>query len=127
MAESKVPDTVLYTREHVWITKTAPWKIGVSDFAQKALGDLTYVELPKVGEQFEAGQEFGSLESTKSVSPLYMPVSGTIKAVNERLNDAPELVNKEPYEGGWIVEIETTDPLAGLYDDAIYQAYLETL
>jgi len=127
MAESKIPGNVLYTKDHEWISKTAPWKIGVSDFAQNALGDLTYVELPNVGDSFEKGQEFGTLESTKSVSPLYMPASGTVKAVNEALADAPELVNQSPYGEGWIIEIEEAGSLDGLLDEAAYKAHLETL
>jgi len=125
--ESKVLDTVLYTNDHEWITKKGPWKIGVSDFAQNALGDLTFVELPNVGDHFDKGQEFGTLESTKSVSPLYMPAGGTVKAVNEELANAPELVNQDPYGKGWIIEIEAADSLDGLLDAAAYKAYLETL
>lgn len=127
MAESKFLGTLLYSQEHLWITKERPWKIGVSDFAQNALGDLTYAELPNVGDMFEKGQEFGTLESTKSVSPLYMPVSGTVKAVNEALIDSPELVNQDPYGEGWIIEIETPDSRDGLLDVAGYTAFLDTL
>ena len=87
---SNIPAELRYSEDHEWISTSAPWKIGVSDYAQNALGDLTYVELPSVGDTFEKGQEFGTLESTKSVSPLFMPVAGTIKAVNEALVDAPE-------------------------------------
>ena len=78
---SNIPAELRYTEDHEWISTAAPWKIGVSDYAQNALGDLTYVELPSVGDTFEKGQEFGTLESTKSVSPLFMPVAGTVKAV----------------------------------------------
>lgn len=85
------------------------------------------MELPSVGDTFEKGEEFGTLESTKSVSPLYMPVSGTIKAVNEALADAPELVNQSPYGDGWIVEIESADGLDVLLDADGYKALLETL
>ncbi|MBO4793514.1 MAG: glycine cleavage system protein GcvH [Deltaproteobacteria bacterium] len=127
MATSNIPSNVLYTSEHEWISTAAPWKIGVSDYAQNALGDLTYVELPSVGDHFEKGQEFGTLESTKSVSPLYMPASGTVKAVNEALNDAPELVNQDPYGKGWIIEIEAAESLDNLLDADAYGKFLETL
>lgn len=127
MADTHIPSDLRYTSEHEWISTAAPWRIGVSDYAQQALGDLTYVELPAVGDSFEKGAEFGTLESTKSVSPLYMPVSGTIIAVNEALADAPELVNQSPYTDGWIVEIESADGLDTLLDAAGYKALLETL
>lgn len=99
----------------------------MSDYAQNALGDLTYVELPSVGDTFEKGQEFGTLESTKSVSPLFMPVAGTIKAVNEVLVDAPEKVNQDPYGEGWLIEIESAEGVSELLDAAAYKAHLETL
>ncbi len=124
---NNIPSNVLYTSEHEWISKNAPWKIGVSDYAQNALGDLTYVELPSVGDYFDKGQEFGTLESTKSVSPLYMPASGTVKAVNEALNNAPELVNQDPYGKGWIIEIESAERLEDLLDADAYGKFLETL
>lgn len=127
MADTSIPSELRYTNEHEWISTSAPWRIGVSDYAQNALGDLTYVELPSVGDTFEKGEEFGTLESTKSVSPLYMPVSGTIKAVNEALADAPELVNQSPYGDGWLVEIESADGLDVLLDADGYKALLETL
>ena len=90
-------------------------------------GDHTYVELPSVGDTFEKGQEFGTLESTKSVSPLFMPVAGTIKAVNEALVDAPEKVNQDPYGEGWLIEIESAEGVSELLDAAAYKAHLETL
>lgn len=124
---SNIPAELRYTEEHEWISTSAPWKVGVTDYAQNALGDLTYVELPSVGDTFEKGQEFGTLESTKSVSSLYMPVSGTVKAVNESLADAPEKVNQDPYGEGWIIEIEAADDISQLLDGAAYKAYLETL
>ena len=127
MADTNIPSDLRYTDEHEWISTSAPWRIGGSDYAQNALGDLTYVELPSVGDTFEKGEEFGTLESTKSVSPLYMPVSGTIKAVNEALADAPELVNQSPYGEGWIVEIESAEGVDTLLDAAGYKALLETL
>ena len=113
---SNIPAELRYSEDHEWISTSAPWKIGVSDYAQNALGDLTYVELPSVGDTFEKGQEFGTLESTKSVSPLFMPVAGTIKAVNEALVDAPEKVNQDPYGEGWLIEIESAEGVSELLD-----------
>ena len=124
---SNIPAELRYSEDHEWISTSAPWKIGVSDYAQNALGDLTYVELPSVGDTFEKGQEFGTLESTKSVSPLFMPVAGTIKAVNEALVDAPEKVNQDPYGEGWLIEIESAEGVSELLDAAAYKAHLETL
>ena len=115
---SNIPAELRYSEDHEWISTSAPWKIGVSDYAQNALGDLTYVELPSVGDTFEKGQEFGTLESTKSVSPLFMPVAGTIKAVNEALVDAPEKVNQDPYGEGWLIEIESAEGVSELLDAA---------
>ena len=122
---SNIPAELRYSEDHEWISTSAPWKIGVSDYAQNALGDLTYVELPSVGDTFEKGQEFGTLESTKSVSPLFMPVAGTIKAVNEALVDAPEKVNQDPYGEGWLIEIESAEGVSELLDAAAYKAHLE--
>ncbi len=129
MEESLILETVRYTDEHEWISLAAPWKVGVSDYAQHALGDLVYVEMPEPGTRFAKGEEFGTLESTKSVSSLFMPVSGVIKAVNEALTDAPELVNRSPYGEGWIVEIEEVDEaeLNELFDAQGYRAHLEKL
>ena len=115
---SNIPAELRYSEDHEWISTSAPWKIGVSDYAQNALGDLTYVELPSVGDTFEKGQEFGTLESTKSVSPLFMPVAGT---------DAPEKVNQDPYGEGWLIEIESAEGVSELLDAAAYKAHLETL
>lgn len=127
LSELNFPDNVKYNDEHEWISKTAPYRVGVSDFAQDALGDLTFVELPEVGASIGKGEEFGTLESTKSVSPLMMPAQATIVAVNETLSDNPGLVNSDPYAEGWIVEVELTDPaqLNDLMDAAAYKKYLQ--
>ena len=123
---SNIPAELRYSEDHEWISTSAPWKIGVSDYAQNALGDLTYVELPSVGDTFEKGQEFGTLESTKSVSPLLMPVAGTVKAVNEALADAPEKVNQDPYGEGWIIKIKPAANAAfdSLLDAEAYKAQI---
>ncbi|MBW2595760.1 MAG: glycine cleavage system protein GcvH [Deltaproteobacteria bacterium] len=85
-------------------------KVGINDYAQDQLGDIVFVELPEVGATFEKGEEFGTLESVKAVSEIYMPVSGKVTAINEALTEAPELVNQEPYNDGWIIEVKPDDP-----------------
>ncbi len=98
-----------YTEDHEWVTTAgATLKVGISDYAQDQLGDIVYVELPEVGASFAKGDEFGTLESVKAVSELYLPVSGEVVAVNEALGDAPELINQDPY-ANWIVEIRPAD------------------
>ena len=121
------PDDLKYAEEHEWVAVEAPFRIGVSDFAQDALGDLTYVELPDVGMELEKGDEFGTLESTKSVSPLYSPISGQVVAVNGALQDDPGLVNSDPYGAGWIIEIAPDDQneLEELMDAPAYLEMLE--
>jgi len=84
--------------------------VGISDYAQDQLGDIVFVELPEIGALFEEGEEFGTLESVKSVSEIYMPVSGEVIAINEALEETPELVNEEPYNNGWIIEVKPDDP-----------------
>lgn len=127
--ELNFPPSLKYDVEHEWASATGPCRIGVSDFAQDQLGDLTFVELPEVGTVFSKGDEFGTLESTKSVSPLFAPLSGKVVAVNEALEDDPGLVNSDPYGEGWIIEIEPADPseLSNLMDAPAYIKYLETL
>jgi glycine cleavage system H protein len=108
--ELNLPDDVRYTEDHEWAQKTGKTiKIGVSDYAQDQLGDIVFVEFPEIGDIFEKGEEFGSLESVKAVSELFMPVGGEVVAVNEALEDAPELINEECYDN-WIVEIKPSDP-----------------
>ncbi|MDR1744137.1 MAG: glycine cleavage system protein GcvH [Planctomycetota bacterium] len=108
-SELVTPATLRYAKDHEWISPAAPHRVGVSDFAQDQLGDLTYVELPDVGRVLSVGDEFGSLESIKSVSSLYAPVAGKVAAVNEKLRDDPGLVNRDPYGEGWIIEVEPAD------------------
>jgi len=98
-----------YTEDHEWVTAAgSTLRVGISDYAQDQLGDIVYVELPEVGATFARGDQFGTLESVKAVSELYLPVGGEIVAVNEALGDAPELINQDPY-GNWIVEIRPAD------------------
>ena len=123
------PDDLRYTREHEWIRTTGETlRVGVTDFAQDALGDIVFVTLPEVGAQIAAGEPCGEVESTKSVSDIYAPVSGTVVARNESLDAAPELVNSDPYGEGWMMDIRPDDPASvdGLLDAAAYEAGLET-
>jgi glycine cleavage system H protein len=124
---SDVPDDLKYTAEHEWARvgdaggKTTV-RIGITDYAQQALGDVVYVSLPEVGASLDHGAAFGEVESTKSVSDLYAPVSGTVLARNDALEQTPELINSDPYGAGWIVDIEVADPTAldALLDAATY-------
>jgi glycine cleavage system H protein len=109
--ELNFPDDLRYSDDHEWAKEgDGVVRVGISDYAQDQLGDIVFVELPEVGETFEKGQEFGTVESVKAVSELYMPVGGEIAAVNESLEDAPELVNNDPYAGGWMVDVRLQDP-----------------
>jgi glycine cleavage system H protein len=118
-----VPDDLKYTAEHEWARVGGTTiRIGVTDYAQEALGDVVYVTLPEVGAKVGQGDAFGEVESTKSVSDLYAPVTGTVTARNDELESRPELINSDPYGEGWIVEIEVADPaqVDGLLDPAAY-------
>jgi len=125
------PDDLKYTSEHEWVRSPGEAdgsvRIGITHYAQDALGDIVYVSLPEVGEELQAGSTCGELESTKSVSDIYAPVSGTVVARNESLDATPELVNNDPYGGGWLFEVTPTDggALDGLLDAAAYRASLE--
>ena len=106
----EVPENLLYTQEHEWIRVDGNNAIvGITQFAQDQLGDIVFVELPEVGTLIEQETPFGVVESVKTVSDLYAPVSGTVKAINQELESNPEKVNNEPYESGWIIEIEISD------------------
>lgn len=107
--ELNLPEDVRYTNDHEWTKVSGDTaRVGITDYAQDQLGDIVFVELPEVGDSFDAGDEFGTLESVKAVSELYSPVGGEIVAVNEKLEDTPELLNQDPY-GGWIIEIKPND------------------
>ena len=129
---SNVPAELSYTSEHEWIsalTAEGTVRVGITDHAQDALGDVVYVDLPSVGDSVAAEESFGEIESTKSVSDLFAPISGEIVAVNEGLEDDPAQVNSDPYGEGWIVEIrpENADDLANLLTAEGYQAELDKL
>ncbi|HEX9696416.1 MAG TPA: glycine cleavage system protein GcvH [Actinomycetota bacterium] len=123
------PDDLKYTKEHEWCRpEGGSVRVGITHFAQEALGDIVYVDLPAAGTKVTAGQPFGEVESTKSVSDIYSPVSGTIAERNAALEEQPELVNQEPYGEGWMVVIELDAPrdLDALMDAAGYQRILDT-
>jgi glycine cleavage system H protein len=122
------PEDLRYTKEHEWVrTEGETVRVGITDFAQDALGDIVFVTLPAVGEQVAAGQPCGEVESTKSVSDVYAPVSGTVVARNETLDAAPETVNSDPYGEGWLLDIRPQDPdsVGSLLDAAAYQQGLD--
>jgi glycine cleavage system H protein len=122
---SDVPDDLKYTAEHEWVRRTSgsnTVRVGITDYAQSALGDVVYVSLPEVGATVEQGAAVGEVESTKSVSDIYAPLSGTIAARNEKLDQSPDLINSDPYGEGWILELEIAEEsqVEGLLDAAAY-------
>lgn len=122
------PEELRYTKEHEWgRVEGERVRVGITDFAQDALGDVVYVDLPEVGARVEAGQPLGEVESTKSVSDVYSPVTGTVVERNALVDDRPELVNEAPYGDGWLVLIDVADPavVEGLLDAAAYRALVE--
>ena len=118
------PDHLRYTKSHEWIlfADDGTSKVGLTDHAQEALGDLVFVNLPEVGDELTCGEALGDVESVKAVSDVYSPVSGTVKAVNEDLLDAPEAINADPY-GAWLVEVEDITDQEELLDAAAYEAH----
>ena len=119
-----IPDDLRYTSDHEWVAAGTPAvKVGITHYAQDALGDIVYVQLPEPGTEVDAGQALGEVESTKSVSEIYAPIGGTVRARNDKLSDEPELINSDPYGAGWLVEIEPADPgdVTGLLDADAYR------
>jgi glycine cleavage system H protein len=129
---SDIPPDLHYTAEHEWVRRSGDdtVRVGITDFAQSALGDVVFVQLPDVGTQVNAGESFGEVESTKSVSDLYAPLSGTVTAVNGDLEGSPQLVNSDPYDAGWLLDIQVSDgselesAIAGLLDPEAYRGTL---
>jgi glycine cleavage system H protein len=120
---SQIPADLQYTKEHEWVAQTATAgtiRMGITDFAQGALGDIVYVQMPKVGESVVADKVCGEVESTKSVSEIFSPVTGTVVAINDALNNSPELVNSDPYGAGWLAEISISGEPAALLSAAQY-------
>ncbi len=108
---SDIPADLRYTAEHEWVRRSGgdTVRVGITDFAQSALGDVVFVQLPDVGSEVTAGESFGEVESTKSVSDLFAPVSGTVSAVNGDLEASPQLVNSDPYGAGWLLDVRVSD------------------
>jgi len=124
---SNVPAQLKYTKEHEWVAETSNSsivRVGITDYAQSALGDIVYIQLPKLGESVSADKVCGEIESTKSVSEIYSPVTGKIVKVNSELDSKPEIVNQDPYQAGWIFEVEIAGDLPGLLDAATYQSLI---
>jgi glycine cleavage system H protein len=123
----QVPTELRYTEEHEWVRVDGDLVvIGITDYAQQQLGDVVYIDLPAPGAEVTSGQPFGEVESTKSVSDLFAPVSGTVESRNETLDERPEVVNSDPYGDGWLVAIRANDvaEVEGLLDAAAYEALL---
>jgi glycine cleavage system H protein len=128
---SDIPADLRYTAEHEWVQRTGEdtVRVGITDFAQESLGDVVYIQLPDVGSDLTAGESFGEVESTKSVSDLYAPLSASVVAVNAELEAKPQLVNSDPYGQGWLLELRAggdtlDDGLAGLLDADAYRGTL---
>lgn len=125
-----IPEDLRYTAEHEWVTAGSGGavRVGITHFAQDALGDIVFVQLPDVGAVVAAGESLGEIESTKSVSELYAPLGGTVSARNEALGDTPELINTDPYGAGWLVEVTPDDPAAvdGLLSAGAYRELTES-
>jgi len=128
---SEIPSELRYTAEHEWVRRTGDdtVRVGITDFAQSALGDVVFVQLPDVGAEVTAGESFGEVESTKSVSDLYAPVSAKVVAVNSDLEASPQLVNSDPYGAGWLIDLQVDgdaleEGLAALLDAEAYRGTL---
>ncbi|MEU5949062.1 glycine cleavage system protein GcvH [Micromonospora sp. NPDC047465] len=125
-----IPEDLRYSAEHEWVAGDGggPVRVGITHFAQDALGDIVYVQLPEVGAVVAAGESLGEIESTKSVSEIYAPLGGTVAARNEALGDTPEVINTDPYGAGWLVEITPDDPAAveGLLSADAYRELTES-
>ena len=118
---SSIPNELSYTKEHEWVSfSDLTFTMGITDYAQAALGDIVYVQLPKVGEAVVAGKVCGEVESTKSVSDIYAPVTGTIVSINDALSNSPETINSDPYGAGWLAKIEVAAAPSDLLTAAQY-------
>jgi glycine cleavage system H protein len=127
ISELHFPENVRYTKDHEWARLDGDIVIaGISDYAQDQLGDVVYVELPPVGDRFENGEVFGTVESVKAVSELFMPIAGEVVAINAALSDTPEVVNADPYGAGWMIHIKPSDP-ASFETLMTREAYLDML
>ena len=123
------PDQLRYTKDHEWIRVEGDrGRVGITDYAQKQLGDVVFLELPEVGRTLAAGEQFGTVESVKAVSELYSPVGGEVLEVNGELASRPEAINQDPHGGAWMIVVRMSDPasVGGLMDAPSYQAYVES-
>ena len=127
ISELLFPDDVYYAEDHEWARVDGDIVIiGIDDYAQDQMGDIVYVELPRIGDSFEKGEEFGTVESVKAVSELYMPLGGEVIAVNNNLDDSPELINQSPYGDGWLIKIQPDDEseIEEMFEKEAYLALL---
>ena len=130
LSQLNLPETVRYAEDHEWARREdGAIRVGIDDYAQDQLGDVVFVELPQVGDKFAKGEAFGSVESVKAVSELFMPIGGEITAINKNLEESPELVNTSPYEEGWMIAVDPADPgeLEALMEKGAYLKLLKGL
>ncbi|SMB99445.1 glycine cleavage system H protein [Thermanaeromonas toyohensis ToBE] len=123
-----IPEDLFYTKEHEWLRMEGNrGRVGITDYAQHSLGDIVFVELPPIGKEFKAGEAFGVVESVKSASDIYMPISGKVVAVNEEVVNSPQIINQDPYGQGWMIEIEPSNPeeIKELLDASGYKKLVE--
>jgi glycine cleavage system H protein len=128
ISELQFPDDFFYSKDHEWAKSEGDKvRVGISDYAQDQLGDIVFVELPQIGSRHARGEQFGTIESVKTVSELYMPLGGEILSVNKAMEESPELVNGQPYGSGWMIEIKMSDPgeLKGLMNRDAYLGFLK--
>lgn len=124
---SNIPENLRYSKDHEWVEVNGDVaSIGITDYAQHSLGDVVYIDMPRVGDKLSSHEAFGSVESVKAVSEIFLPVAGEIVEVNDGLNDTPEVVNNDPYEGGWMVKIKMNNPgeADAMLSAAEYEEYL---
>ncbi|MGD9630763.1 MAG: glycine cleavage system protein GcvH [Pyrinomonadaceae bacterium] len=125
---SNIPENLRYSKDHEWVSVEGDSaSIGITDYAQSSLGDVVYIDMPRVGDKFAAHEAFGSVESVKAVSEVFTPIGGEVTEVNDGLNDTPEKVNSDPYGDAWFIKIKMDNPLEadGLLSSAEYEEYLE--
>lgn len=130
VSEMKFPEELRYSKEHEWVRSSGDtYQIGISDFAQEQLGDIVFIELPEAGTTFSAGDEFGTVESVKAASELYMPLDCEVVGINPELEESPEIVNTSPYDAGWMLEVTPRDTaqLDSLMTAPAYQEMLENI
>jgi glycine cleavage system H protein len=121
------PSDCRYTKDHEWVRlEGQQGRVGITDYAQKQLGDVVFVELPEVGRTLKAGERFGTVESVKAVSELFSPIGGEVLEVNPELAKTPETLNRDPYGGGWMLLLRVSGPTDGLLDAAAYKAFVES-